>query len=63
MTGYLAFVEAAGNPAAPNPSIAESVQEYDAAGFHWVGIDKLEKELVLPSAFKGFYQTLRKSVI
>lgn len=62
MTGYLAFVEPAGNPAVPNPGTAESVQEYGAAGFHWAGIDQLEKQLTLPSAFKEYFQILINSI-
>jgi len=64
MTGYLAFVEPepARNPDVPNSVIAESGQEYGAAGFHWVGIEQLEQQLTLPSAFKAYYQILIASV-
>lgn len=62
MTGYLALVEPARNSDILYPSAAESAQEYGTSDFQWVGIDQLEKQLALPSAFKVYYQILMNSV-
>lgn len=52
MTGYLAVVEQRSSD--PGISIKE------VADFQWVGINLLEEKLVLPAAFKTYYQIVKR---
>lgn len=54
MNGYLVSVKP------DSSSIAESKAKYESLpGIRWVGIEELEKQYALPSAFRTYYQILK----